>query len=129
MLSYHDEIDGDIDSKCIVLNHPIINSKYAHIIESNYSIDESKINIAYFGSFYKNRSGEDLLKFLSNPNVILHLFTSNKDDIPVDKRIMVNNLVSNLEFLNIASKMDYLYLNDVTFPGDVNPYLPSIHMG
>ena len=125
MLSYHDEIADDILSKCIVLNHPVINSKYAHIIESDYSIDKNKINIAYFGSFYKNRNGEDLLKFLSNPDVILHLFTSNKDDIPSDERIKVNDLVSNLEFLNIASKMDYLYLNDVTFPGDINPYLPS----
>ena len=39
--------------------------------------------------------------------------------------IIVNDVVSNLEFLNIASKMRYLYLNDVYYRGEKNPYLPS----
>lgn len=125
MLSYRKTEVSQIDARSIVLNHPVINSNYTNIIESNYPIQDDKINIGFFGNFYKNRNGDDLIKFLENPNVVIHLFTSSTADIPDSDRIMVNKPVSNLEFLNIASKMDYLFLNDITFAGEINPYLPS----
>ena len=125
MLSYRKEEILDKENRLIVLNHPLIDKKYSKIINSNYELLDFKINIGFFGNFYKNRNGEDLFKFLENPNVVVHLFSSNCDEIMDVNRIVKNKPVSNLEFLNIASKMDYLFLNDINFEGDINPYLPS----
>lgn len=114
----------DISNKCLVLNQPVIDNKYCKIINSDYYLDNSKINIGYFGTFYANRNQNDLMTFLKNPNIVMHVFT-NESNIKEEKNLKINKQVSNLEFLNIASKMDYLFLNDINFKGNINPYLPS----
>lgn len=114
----------DVCKKSLVLNHPIINSNYCKIINSDYNLDDKKINIGYFGTFYANRNQDDLMMLLENPNVVLHVFTSGTE-LKSTQNLKINNQVSNLEFLNIASKMDYLFLNDIDFSGSINPYLPS----
>lgn len=40
-------------------------------------------------------------------------------------QIMVNNTISQFEFLNLGSRLDYLVLTDTEFPGEINPFLPS----
>lgn len=112
--------------KSIVLHQPKINQKYCNIVKSKYYIDSNKINIGYFGNFYKNRNSNELLKLAENPKNTIHIFTSNADEIEQKKEnIKINSFVPYFEFLNIASKMDYLFLNDVNFEGEINPYLPS----
>jgi hypothetical protein len=91
-----------------------------------------KINIGYFGIFYKKRCPNELLALLDNRDVCIHIFTDKEklkrkfnisDDI--SNKVKINNQVSVLEMLNIASKMDYLYIEDANFDGPLIPYLPS----
>jgi hypothetical protein len=114
--------------KSIVLNHPQLDKKFTQIYPSNYYLPDDKINIGYFGRFYPNRNHEDIIKLINNPNICLHLFVpkiQDLEDYKNNKQIKINSFVSHFEFLNIASKMDYLFLNDMDYKGEINPYLPS----
>ena len=128
------ELNDAVNGKKVILNHPLINQAYCSIINSNYHLDMTKINVGYFGNFYSNRKIDDVFKLLKNEDVVIHVFTTSQNvlneyvekyDTSYRRRIIVNDVVSNLEFINIASKMSYLYLNDVEFRGEKNPYLPS----
>jgi hypothetical protein len=79
-----------------------------------------------------------MLDLLSNPDVIVHIFTADywksgfsgvKDDAVKrgfnPSAIRINESAPYFEMLNIASKMDYLFLQDMDFPGPVNPFLQS----
>ena len=119
-----------IKERAIIKQHPVLSKDYCLIIDSTYQMNKEKINIGYFGNFYTTRTCDKMLNLLLNPQVNLHIFTN--DNIKLAKelerfgdRILVNQVVSNLELLNIASRMDYVYLNDANFEGDLNPFLPS----
>lgn len=120
-----------VRSKSIVMQHPTLPAYWKNLVISKYNLDTSAINIGYFGTFYPNRKGTAMLDLLKYSDVNLHIFTSEVQiDIPKEyarykDRIYVNNFVGYFEYLNIASKMDYLYINDIDFIGDINPYLPS----
>ena len=130
MLNHYNDSDitKSVQKKSVIISHPILDPEYSHIIESLYPIDSEKINIAFFGSFYNNRTKNDITKLLKNKNILLHLFVPNPDEIQrgvSGKNIKANSYVNHFEFLNIASRMDYLILNDIDFDGEINPYLPS----
>jgi hypothetical protein len=130
MLQYNNDVEmkQKVMKKSLILSHPILDKSFTEIHNSTYPIDREKINIAYFGSFYKNRSYNEMIKLTENPKVILHLFVSKPEELTefiTNPQIRTHNYVSHLEFLNIASRMDYLYLNDMSFKGELNPYLPS----
>ena len=120
-----------IEEKSMCIGHPSLPSCYCKLNETNYQLDCSAINIGYFGSFYANRHINDFFAFLKQSNTYLHVFTSSENPtIPsefaqYEDRIRINKQVQYFDFLNLASKMDYLYLNDINFPHDINPYLPS----
>lgn len=119
-----------VENKAWVWHHPQISSKYANVIVADYQLDDDFINIGYFGTFYANRSADPMFELLKNPNVHLHIFTNVTDELKakvkkISNRIHLHGLVSQFEVLNIASRMDYLFLNDIVFDGDINPYLPS----
>ncbi|MGI6003921.1 MAG: glycosyltransferase [Christensenellales bacterium] len=129
MLSYNKEkaLNNRIKDRSVIMSHPPIDKKFCNIIPCDYTMDNTKINIGYFGSFYANRSYADMLNLLSNEDVVLHFFVPNTkvfEDFE-HERIRINNVIGHLEFLNVASKMDYLFINDIDFEGLVNPYLPS----
>ena len=132
MLGYnpHKEMNDSVMRKSIIANQPILPHEYCHIAPYSYPLDRSKINIGYFGTFYKNRTGDDMLKLLDNRNVVLHIFTTKPEEMAdqcarFGEQVRINHTVSHLEFLNIGSKLDYLFLNDATFVGGDNPFLPS----
>jgi hypothetical protein len=140
MLSYNPnkELEQSIWERALVMRHPLIDSRYVNFLPSEYAIPEGKINIGYFGNFYMNRSHSDMLDLLANPDVLLHVFTADywqsgfsgvKDDAAKrgfdPSSIRVNGSVPYFEMLNIASKMDYLFLKDADFPGPINPFLQS----
>ena len=133
MLDYVEdkELCASVMQKSIVINHPILDSKFANILPHKLSLDKSKINIGYFGTFYANRTYDEMLNLLCNEQVVLHVFTSaTKETVEeLEKkgggRIVVSGQVSHLQFLNVASQLDYVYLNDVDFDGELIPYLPS----
>lgn len=130
MLTYNDDENTkkQVLKKSLVLFHPILDKTFTKIHNSKYPLNKENINIGYFGSFYPNRDVSDMLKLINNPRVKLHLFVSKPrdlEDLNSKPQINISGYVSHLEFLNIASRMDYLFLNDMDFPGDINPYLPS----
>jgi len=119
-----------VENKAWVWHHPRISDKYANIIVADYSLDDDNINIGYFGTFYANRSAEPMFELLKNPKVHIHIFTQVTDELKakvkkISDRIHLHGLVSQFEVLNIASRLDYLFLNDIEFNGEINPYLPS----
>ena len=143
MLSYNirPEMNKWIRKKSIVMPRPVWDSRYTTILNPEYELDKRRINIGYFGTFYKDaRDHNNILKLLYNENVVLHLFiphynwsgdieTVINESEAVQKhglaRIRINPAVSYLEMLNLSSRMDYLYLDDTIFSGDINPYMPS----
>lgn len=130
MLRYNEEkeLNEEIIRKSIIMNHPMIDKKFCNIVNTDYLLDSDYINIGYFGSFYPNRSHSEILRLLKNDRVIIHLFVPNPESLKKsidDSRVRINKVVGHFEFLNIASKMDYLFLNDIDFEGTPNPYLPS----
>ena len=118
------------DKKYITISHPSLPNYYSKLIIQNYDLDKEQINIGFFGSIYMNRQLDDLFKLLERSNVYLHIFTSSDfslftDILQYKEKIKINKQISYFEFLNIASQMDYLYLNDINFSFEINPYLPS----
>jgi hypothetical protein len=135
-----------MQEKHMTLMPVTVDKRFCDILDSSYPVPADKINIGYFGiCLYKKRTLESLFALLSHQDVMLHIFSSSGKDgqrvfNPSEKiflddlaknykyskdRVVINGLVGNLEALNIASKMDYLYVEDMEFPGPINPYLPS----
>lgn len=117
-----------IQDKALVLAHTALPKEYAAIRPSSYSLDENRINVGYFGTFYANRNSESILRLLENPLVDLHMFCpgiADDDEFDFGEHVHMNKPVSHLTFLNLASRMDYLFISDVDFPGEVNPFVPS----
>lgn len=121
--------EAAVRAKSIVWSHPRTQNCYANILHSADELDPSKINVGYFGTFYANRGIDPMLALLRNPQVELHVFTNVTDEHKVLAKkypgLRFHGLVSHLEFLNLASRMDYCFLNDIVFEGKINPYIPS----
>lgn len=120
----------EIGKKAIVWHHPKIEAWLSDIAEIPFALNKNLINIAYFGSFYANRSAGSVFDLLKNERVQLHIFTSITDELvqqvrQYGDRVVLHPLVSKLEVLATAKEMDYLFLNDMDFKGELNPYLPS----
>lgn len=132
MLGYnpHAEMNDSIMRRSIIASQPVLPNCYCHIATRQYQFDRSKINIGYFGTFYMNRTDDDMLNLLENKNVVLHVFTTKPEEMygqcaRFGEQIRLNQTVSHLEFLNLGSRFDYLFLNDAEFVGGDNPFLPS----
>lgn len=129
MLDKNEELQEYDSKRLCVWNHPVIDRKYASIITSDVVLDKNKINIGYFGTFYANRNHGEMLKFLDDDRIAIYLFTNISEDLEKlkleYKNLSIHNMVPSLEALNIMSKMDYCFLNDIEFVDTPNPYLPS----
>ena len=99
-----------------------------------------RINLAYFGVFYATRGLTEVWQALrrlprrARDSILLHVFTSKPDELTADLTeagltdvVRANPYVSYLEYLDLASKMDVLIVNDARTLGihERNPYLPS----
>lgn len=122
---------GAVEAKSLMLPHPRIDARYVHVDPPEYVLDPSVFNIGYFGTFYEgDESDATIERILSNPQAHLHVFTkptgrlirlqSNHPD-----RISISPLYPYLQFLNLASRMDYLLLLHRPFPGEEDPYITS----
>lgn len=113
--------------RSIVLPHPRLEARWADVIPADYGLDSDHINIGFFGTFYANRAAGALLSLLDDPRVYLHLFVPNSAtaSVPTHDRIILNEAVDHLRFLSIGKELDYLVLNEVRYPGPINPYIPS----
>lgn len=125
--------------------HPTLPTEFYESCQADYSLDNSKINFAYFGAFYKTRRLDDLIKILKYYNVnkykydylkkpLVHIFTEQTDSAyemikeeGLENYFIINPYVNYFEFLSISKKMDVLIVNDAKAEEvfGVNPYLPS----
>ena len=114
-------------SKALVWHHPIIDKRYVHLFRSNYKLPSDKINIGYFGSFYARRSVDPIRALAKRSDVLIHLFVPKMNAVPkgLPSNVRVNAGLPYFEFLDAASKMDYVFLSDMEPLNGVTPWLPS----
>lgn len=132
MLRYNPlkSLEDSIRRRSLVMRHPVLSHEVCNLMHADYKLPKDFINVGYFGTFYANRKCDDMLTLFENPKIALHVFTSKPEELfSLEKRfsgrLFVHPTISHLEFLNIGSKFDYLFLSDVEFVGEINPYLPS----
>lgn len=133
MLEHNDLVTDkeEILRKSRVCRHPILPERFTRLMSSDIQLSADRINVGYFGTFYPARNSTDLLKLLRRDNVEVYIFTPQKvREIPKEYRPFLQRLhwcgtMDHMMFLNAASKFDYLFLSDMEFDGDINPYLPS----
>lgn len=109
-------------------------------LETEVRLADDRVNLAYFGSFYANRSLDVVLgaiaslPFETRSRLALHVYSDNEADVL--KSVGVHGAfdvveyrpsLPYLEFLAVARSYDVLVVNDVSSQGThpVNPYLPS----
>lgn len=136
---FNNKLQSLIRAKACISSHPTLPYKYYNTELFEYPLEDSVINLAYFGNFYSKRGFLEFKKLIdilnNNYNQIfkLHIFT-NKNQLVNEQitdlennLITVNEYLSYEEFLNATTKFDVLLLNDSYTIGDkhLNPYLPS----
>ena len=128
MLGYCSDRDAAMRAaeKSLVWVHPMIDGIYAQLIDSKWKPVPGKINIGFFGSFYARRNTEPLIKLASSNDVVLHLFVPDPAKVKIKgSNVVVKKALPYFEFLNVAKKMDYLFLNDMESLDGITPWLPS----
>ena len=111
------------------------------LVQSEYKVEEHRVHVGYFGSFYENRGVGDVVKAIAalpedlRQVVRLHIFCPNPEKaqaqlwaLGAPEQVIVNAALPYLEFLNLAQKFDALLVNDTDVSGTdsaVNPFLPS----
>ena len=131
------DIGNIISGKSRISPHPTLEEKYYTIVNSNYEIDESYLNFAYFGDIFSKRSFEDFISAFENIEdnlkIRIHVFSKNKTlfeqvlSKKIFNKVILNEEVNYLEFLNLTKKFDVLLVEDSYTFGEyeVNPFLPS----
>lgn len=119
-----------IGAKCHAIVSPRIPRILYDISPKQYKIDKKYLNIGYFGALYKDRNINDLINIANKYDCVkLHLFIAAGkfflQECISHKNIVINDPVSNLNVLNIAKEMDMLYIEDLKYAGNFNPYIPS----
>lgn len=142
MLSYIDsKLKADvIRKKSVIKPQPTLPKKYYQLVQCPYAVNNSFINIGYFGSFYDTRGLSEAFEALrglpddKRDRIRFHIFTEQGEKIENDTtindlkiNIVLNRYVGYLEFLNLSTKFDCLIVNDAETKGlkSINPYLPS----
>jgi glycosyltransferase involved in cell wall biosynthesis/voltage-gated potassium channel Kch len=120
--------------------HPVLPSSFYSLVDSNYHLEPGKIHLGYFGIFYVSRGPGDIfqafqkLSARTQSKFMLHIFTNQPDDTlrvvraaGVAHCVKVNSYVPYFEFLNLASRLDWLVVADARAKAvhGVNPYIPS----
>jgi glycosyltransferase involved in cell wall biosynthesis len=126
--------------KAVVRPHPAPVPEAYRALPGSYQLPTKSINLGYFGSFYGNRTLDELLIALVNlPNrersrVRLHVFCNKPEDFTAEIRryglsanVYVNSYLSYMDFLSVSTRFDVLIAKDVDSRGsfEKNPFLPS----
>lgn len=134
------DIYDKVMSKSRICPIPTLDDKYYHLNEVDAKIDDSFINIAFFGSYYPKRHFEsifyafDSLHHKYKDKIKLHMYVSNTrflkeliKGLDIGESIVINEIVDYLDFLNLTTKFDVLIATDLSTQNNfkVNPYLPS----
>lgn len=123
-----------------VAHHPTLPPDFYTRTFSDYRLDPSRTNIAYFGVFYATRGLSEVVTALGSleararSRIRLHIFTNAPDEttaqieeLGLSDAVVVNAYVSFLDFLNLTTRFDVLLVNDASTRDHhpLNPYLPS----
>lgn len=134
------DVKDYVMSKSEIKRHPTLPYEYYQLKKTDYTVNKDFVNMGYFGLFLKQRNLQNLIdaiKKLDNTlrnKLKLHLFVPDKNEIiayiqenELNDVVVVNEFVSQLEFLNLITKMDVLLVNDLVTKNifEINPYLPS----
>ncbi|MDU0479900.1 glycosyltransferase [Staphylococcus chromogenes] len=142
MLSrYPVEFRAFVEAKSKIQQHVAPTPEMYQLQQADYPLDNVKLHIGYFGSFYANRGVGDVVAAIRDlpaaeaAKVALHVFTAKPEDLREEYRDLVeagqlrlNGYVPYLEFLNLATKFDALLVSDVSLNDtklEINPFLPS----
>ncbi len=118
------------EEKALVWSHPCVDKRWTHAITSSYELDPKKINIGFFGTVYATRNPTNtLVRIAERDDVVIHIFTPDAaqlKELASVANVKIAGTRSYFEFLNIASHMDYLFLEDMEPLCDGTiPWLPS----
>lgn len=126
--------------KATISQHPTPPKPLYDLVQSYYTLDETTINLAYFGNFYDTRGFRQIelvAKQLYEQNINnfkIHVFTNLRGNTmrfhkhsDFKDYITLNPYVSYFEFLNLADRLDILMIFDAETIGikPFNPYVPS----
>lgn len=136
---FNDEEKKFIRNKATVSHHPTLSSEYYHIDNAQVEVEESIVNIAYFGNFYSRRGYNQFVSLVNNLNekfkltFKLHVYTNlnQLEESSIielhQNNVSIHEYLPFTEFLNASTKFDILLISDANTKEDkpVNPYLPS----
>src|SRR5699024_7239720 len=136
---FNEEEKNFIRNKATVSHHPTLSSEYYHIDNAQVEVEESIVNIAYFGNFYSRRGYHQFTSLVNDLNeqfnltFKLHIYTNlNQLEENSIIELQQNNVsiyeyLPFTEFLNASTKFDILLISDANTKEDkpINPYLPS----
>src|SRR5699024_6667943 len=140
MERFDPELQEMIRKKATVSQHPTPPAALYSLVQSYYKLDDTVINLAYFGNFYDTRGFRQIelvAKQLYDKginNFRIHVFTNlNGKTMQFHKGsdfrdyIVLNPYVSYFEFLNLSDRLDILMIFDAQTIGikPFNPYVPS----
>lgn len=129
-----------LDQISRVEHHPTLPRAYYSLAESSYRLDPGRIHLGYFGIFYASRGAGDVFQALRQVSahvrstVMLHIFTNRPEETSqivaeagVGDCVRVNPYVPYFEFLNLATRLDWLLVTDAKANHlfGFNPYRPS----
>ncbi|GAA4701374.1 glycosyltransferase [Nocardioides conyzicola] len=133
-------LEERVRERSTISEHPTLEPHFYQLAPSDYVLDPTVANVAYFGAFYKTRGLGEVIEAVSSLSaerqrrLRLHVFTPQPEELDIAVRdaglngvIIANSYVPYLEALNLATRMDALIINDATTVGmhSLNPYLPS----
>jgi hypothetical protein len=134
------EIKSVVLEKCTVSHQPVLPEMFYQIQKSDYTLDDSFVNLAYFGAFYQTRKLNELVEALEvmdnqeREKLKIHIFTDNPEEFrkeikgtPLESVFCIGPYAGFFEFLNLTTKFDCLIVNDAATKHvkEINPYLPS----
>lgn len=137
---FSEDIKSSIRERAVISEHPTLPKEYYNKDISYYNLDDSRINLAYFGNFYDTRGFREIelfckyIKINNINNFMIHVFTNINENVikmvensQFREHIILNPYLDYFEFLNLTNKMDVLMIYDAHTIGikEINPYLPS----
>ena len=142
MLSQHwiSPLRHRIEEKSVISPHPTLPPEYYDLVEDDWQPQKNRVNIAYFGSFYKTRGLDEVLESISSSDEAIRdrirfdIYTAANPEL--EERIRTLGIANNVSiqqplpffhFLARCKAYDFLLANDAATRGikPVNPYLPS----
>lgn len=129
-----------VRSKATISPHPVPPPDFYRLVEAEPLPASGRIRLAYFGSFYANRSLGDVFTAITRQpldirrNLAFDIYTSDRSalrraisEMNLFDVVTILDPVPYLTFLNLTTDYDVLVVNDTSTAGSHanNPYLPS----